>query len=61
MRADCCIARTVTIWWRSETKAEIAMCGHHSRQHGPALTAAGYIEIPVLGAEADQPAEKVPA
>jgi hypothetical protein len=39
---DRCIAHWTTRWWRPRDKAELALCDHHSREHGPTLTATGF-------------------
>ena len=37
---DRCPARAVWLWLTQDL--ELATCGHHGRQHGPALKAAGF-------------------
>ena len=39
-RCDRCGARAAMLYLTAEQ--ELALCGHHSRQHGPGLKAAGF-------------------
>lgn len=51
---DRCCQNAVHEWWNPNGRSRLAMCGHHSREHGPALTAQGFTALPVLDATADQ-------
>lgn len=44
-RCDKCGAAAKTLYltiYADGTEAELLMCGHHTRQHGPAIVAAGF-------------------
>lgn len=53
-RCDRCCARARYEWWKAEGRRTVALCGHHSKQHGAALVAAGFLALPALE-DADHP------
>jgi hypothetical protein len=48
-----CPAVHAVQWWKAEGRRLVRLCGHHSREHGPALVAAGYLAMGRLDAGAD--------
>lgn len=52
-RCDRCRAAWAVEWWKPEGRHHLLLCGHHHRQHGPGLVAAGFVAMTRLDEGAD--------
>lgn len=52
-RCDRCCAAPVAEWWKAELRRRLQFCGHHDREHSPALEVRGWLRLSRLDPNAD--------